>query len=61
MKEGIEICEGTFKVWDRGDRHAEISTAVKPRLLSARMLASQDEVFAPCRVFWRPPISSIQT
>ncbi len=52
MKESIEICNGAFEVWDRGDRHAEISTAIKPRYVSGQMLAGQDEALG------RPPIIS---
>lgn len=43
MIEKVEICDGTFQVWDRGDRRAQISTTIEPRLLSGRMLADQDK------------------
>lgn len=45
MTDRIEICNGAFEVWDRGDRHAQISTAIKPRQLCSQMLAGQDGAF----------------
>lgn len=43
MEDSIEICNGAFELWDRGDRHAEISTAISPKRLSGQMLTQQDE------------------
>ncbi|MNU30410.1 hypothetical protein D3C71_188950 [compost metagenome] len=45
MQEKFDICNGAFKVWDRGDRHAEISTAIKPTHLFGHLLAAQHGAF----------------
>lgn len=43
MEDIIKLCDGAYELWDRGYRHAEISTGIRPMQVSGRMLSDQDK------------------